>query len=379
LHNIWKKQAYRSDADTQYKLGLYFENLIGYYRRHDDAAHWYEIAAEQGHAEAQYRLGEYYRLGWGYAEGKDYRKLIYWHRKAAKQGHAEAQYSIGFCYYYGSGVKQDYEKALYWYTKAAEQGHTEARFCLWFSYKHGEGTERDNEKAAYWLKLAADNGDEDAEKIIANQNKTETTKNMAEKYLQGLKQAYYDKDFQNYWENFESRKYGASEDDINKLKKKFPDVPDCLLNLLEFVDGTYHSKYMGEYMHLDFFGSDEKYNDPDTDKEVRWSYTYYLFSVKEMLNSRDSLDYSVKDLREEGFQSNKIRKGKVKTQWLHFADCSNNGGSSQLYIDFSPSVRGRIGQVVQYCHDPDELNVIADSFDEYLEMLMNNGYNFIQD
>lgn len=28
-------------------------------------------------------------------------------------------------------------------------------------------------------------------------------------------------------------------------------------------------------------------------------------------------------------------------------------------------------------HDPDELTVIAGSFDEYLEMLMDNEYDFI--
>ncbi len=63
--------------------------------------------------------------------------------------------------------------------------------------------------------------------------------------------------------------------------------------------------------------------------------------------------------------------------WLHFSDCMNNGGTSQLFLDFSPSAKGKKGQVVRFVHDPDGLVVIADSFDEYLEMLMEYEYDFI--
>ena len=65
--------------------------------------------------------------------------------------------------------------------------------------------------------------------------------------------------------------------------------------------------------------------------------------------------------------------------WLHFSDCCNNGGTSQLFIDFSPSAKGIKGQIVRYLHDPDEIAVIADSFDDYLQMLMDNGYDFINE
>ena len=65
--------------------------------------------------------------------------------------------------------------------------------------------------------------------------------------------------------------------------------------------------------------------------------------------------------------------------WLHFSDCMNNGGTSQLFIDFSPSAKGKSGQVVCYLHDPDELVIIADSFDAYLQMLMDGDYDFIKE
>ena len=68
-----------------------------------------------------------------------------------------------------------------------------------------------------------------------------------------------------------------------------------------------------------------------------------------------------------------------KLDWLHFSDCCNNGGSSQLFIDFSPSAKGKKGQVLRFLHDPDEMVVAADSFDEYLQMLIDQDYAFIDE
>ena len=75
----------------------------------------------------------------------------------------------------------------------------------------------------------------------------------------------------------------------------------------------------------------------------------------------------------------KITNETETIKWLHFSDCMNNGGTSQLFIDFSPSAKGKKGQVVRFLHDPDEFKVIADSFDDYLKKLMDNGYDFINE
>ena len=68
-----------------------------------------------------------------------------------------------------------------------------------------------------------------------------------------------------------------------------------------------------------------------------------------------------------------------KMKWLHFSDCMNNGGSSQLFLDFSPSESGVSGQGVMFVHDSDRLEVIANSFDEYLENMIKWEYDFIQE
>lgn len=89
-------------------------------------------------------------------------------------------------------------------------------------------------------------------------------------------------------------------------------------------------------------------------------------------------DYINRNYAEEVEVDEKIIDDADQMCWLHFSDCMNNGGTSQLFIDFSPAPEGRKGQIVRYLHDPDELVVIAGSFDAYLQMLMEDEYNFIQ-
>ena len=56
------------------------------------AAKWFHRAAEQGHAESQYKLGECYRYGWGLE--KDEVEAMKWYRKAAEQGHEESAHEV---------------------------------------------------------------------------------------------------------------------------------------------------------------------------------------------------------------------------------------------------------------------------------------------
>ena len=53
-----------------------------------------------------------------------------WYQKAAEQGHAKAQYFCGYMLRQGEGVAQDQTAALGWLRKAAEQGDVGAQyFC----------------------------------------------------------------------------------------------------------------------------------------------------------------------------------------------------------------------------------------------------------
>jgi len=78
----------------------------------DEAAAWFEKAAEQGNSEAQQML---------FDMARDNAEAVRWVRKEAKRGNSEAQFTLAAMYLKGQGVAQDYKQANYWYRKAAGQ------------------------------------------------------------------------------------------------------------------------------------------------------------------------------------------------------------------------------------------------------------------
>ena len=77
--------------------------------------------AEAGDAEAQVSLGFMY-LG-----AQDDAEAVRWYRLAADQGHADAQYNLGGKYAYGVGVPQDLVAAHMWDNLAASRLNAERR------------------------------------------------------------------------------------------------------------------------------------------------------------------------------------------------------------------------------------------------------------
>lgn len=193
--------------------------------------------------------------------------------------------------------------------------------------------------------------------------------NIVEHYLSGLKTAYLNNEGKDIWEHFEKIKHGATNENIRKIKEIYPDTPDSLLGLLEYVDGTYWREYQGEQIAFFFLGSDIE------------EYPYYLLSSTEIIENKNKAIECFSDYIRRKYDfvtiDEKITDQPDTLKWLHFSDCMNNGGTSQLFIDFSPSEKGKRGQIVRFIHDPDELSVIADNFDDYLKNLIENEYNFI--
>jgi TPR repeat protein len=96
------------------------------------ALQWFERAARQGLAEAQFHLGNMYAYGLAElpADADAARLAAQWYFEAARQGHAEAQYSLGILFLTGSGVVQDANVARKWIARAAAQGHADAAAYL---------------------------------------------------------------------------------------------------------------------------------------------------------------------------------------------------------------------------------------------------------
>ena len=199
-----------------------------------------------------------------------------------------------------------------------------------------------------------------------------TGKELAKAYYDGLKEAYLRESGQELWDHFSSVVQGASQEDIDSLLELYPDAPESLIELLRLVDGTYFRVYSKEQVILLALGSDME------------EYPYYLLSVQQMIETKDEFgewaDYFITREYGDGIPLDEgVCDDLDKLDWLHFSDCVNNGGTSQLFLDFSPSAKGKKGQVLRFLHDPDELVIVADSFDEYLQMLIDQDYSFINE
>ncbi len=59
------------------------------------------------------------KRGTRFCKEKNYSEAVKFFLLAAEQGHAKAQYNLGVCYYKGQGVQQSYTEAVKWYRKAA--------------------------------------------------------------------------------------------------------------------------------------------------------------------------------------------------------------------------------------------------------------------
>jgi hypothetical protein len=118
------------------------------------------LAADNGHAEAQYILGLIYDEGTLVSEDRD--QALRWYRLSAQKGFPNAQINVGHCFHEGLGVERDESMAAWWVSQAAEQGDAGAQFHLGSRYVHGVGVGKIDFDAFFWLDLAAKGGNEEA-------------------------------------------------------------------------------------------------------------------------------------------------------------------------------------------------------------------------
>jgi hypothetical protein len=188
---------------------------------------------------------------------------------------------------------------------------------------------------------------------------------LVDQYLIGLQERLSENDKHSL-----SYAFGASVEQLITLKGRYPACPDSLLQLLARINGTYWQKYGDYEIAVLILGSDV------------FEYPYYLKSVEQILEENNN-DKSIRQIYGAYIDNfpDLIGPGIDPdvniNRWLCFSDCMNNGGTSSLYLDFNPLSEGSYGQVVRYLHDPDSYKVIAQNFDEYLQMLMEEDYSFI--
>jgi hypothetical protein len=90
----------------------------------------FRALANNGDRESQYWMGIYYFTEKYRKSGAqpDNRAAVKWFQKAAAQGHARAQFFLGSKYEDGQGVTQDVREGLRWFLAAAAQGLANAQY-----------------------------------------------------------------------------------------------------------------------------------------------------------------------------------------------------------------------------------------------------------
>jgi TPR repeat protein len=144
-----KKLAENGNPIAQYNFGCRYINGDGVPQNLVEAAKWFRLAADQGVAEAQYRLGLWYLHQSACGNIADnlekqaelQTEAAKWLRLAANQGYAPAQFQLaGYCEYgcvsrtfnksigfsYNDGrVTRNLVEAYKWYNLASAQGYVD--------------------------------------------------------------------------------------------------------------------------------------------------------------------------------------------------------------------------------------------------------------
>ncbi len=177
---LFTQSANQGHALAQYALGQAYLNGKGVEKNTNTAIEWLSKAGAQGMFAAQLDLGEMYRKGDG--APVDTAKAIEWYARAAEQGDAysaaignallgqtdpngagqqinadaQAQADLAFSYYTGSGVEQDFTQAAVLFQEAALLGNTTAQWMLGVMCGNGEGMNRDLQQSIDWLTIASE-------------------------------------------------------------------------------------------------------------------------------------------------------------------------------------------------------------------------------
>jgi localization factor PodJL len=126
----------------------------------DEAAKWFDRAAQAGVIPAIFRLGTFYEKGLSVKKDVDIARRYY--LQAAERGNAKAMHNLAVLDADGGGKGANYKSASQWFRKAADRGVADSQFNLGILYARGIGVEQNLAESYKWFTLAAAQGDSDA-------------------------------------------------------------------------------------------------------------------------------------------------------------------------------------------------------------------------
>jgi localization factor PodJL len=157
---LLRSAALKGDPTAAYEVGVRFAEGRGVAPNFDEAAKWYDRAAQAGVVPAIFRLGTFYEKGMGVKKDVDIARRYY--LQAAERGNAKAMHNLAVLDADGGGKGANYKSASQWFRKAADRGVADSQFNLGILYARGIGVEQNLAESFKWFSLAAAQGDEDS-------------------------------------------------------------------------------------------------------------------------------------------------------------------------------------------------------------------------
>jgi len=157
---LLRAAALRGDATAAYEVAMRFADGKGVPQNYDEAAKWFDRAAQAGVIPAIFRLGTFYEKGLSVKKDVDIARRYY--LQAAERGNAKAMHNLAVLDADGGGKGANYKSAAQWFRKAADRGVADSQFNLGILYARGIGVEQNLAESYKWFTLAAAQGDSDA-------------------------------------------------------------------------------------------------------------------------------------------------------------------------------------------------------------------------
>jgi prolyl 4-hydroxylase len=150
---LLKKSAAAGFIEAQVTLGHVHAQVHLLPNAFQEAARWYQRAAERKHPMAQDRLADLYMLGRGLPQSDA--RAFEWYARTADQGYAMAQCNLAYMLSQGLGTPADQQAATSLYLKAAAQGEARAYYNLGLRFAAGSGVPLNPVHASAWMSNAS--------------------------------------------------------------------------------------------------------------------------------------------------------------------------------------------------------------------------------
>jgi len=120
----WREPAVAGDADAQFNMGQAYKLGRGVPMNLTEAEQWYARAAQQGHRQAEENYGLIL-----FQNGKR-AEAVQWLEKSAARGEARSQFVLGTMLFNGDAVTKDWRRAYALMTRASSAGLPQASATL---------------------------------------------------------------------------------------------------------------------------------------------------------------------------------------------------------------------------------------------------------